>query len=421
MPRGCGRWVVAAAVALGGVGTAVTVAAPPEFLPRSVTSAKAPSPSIAFDALPVSPYPPPKVFHVAPGANPNELKVVSATEPPGALPPVAPDSPEPPIKDLTPPGFATDWHPLPPEHPAYRDAPGHLTPAAPDEGGPFASAEFLLFRPRRGAFDFAIPGDSTGLVPSGPIQTLNYELRGGVRAELGYRLGQSGWDVLGSYTYFRSNAFGGLPAAPGQVLFPTLTRPGLTDTVQFAAADANLEYNTYDLNVGKRFAVDDYLALRVYGGMRFASIRQGLNAYYDGLDARAATVSARSNFEGFGPLVGGEMVFAGWKGFHLYARANGGFLTGLSQNPLVETNNAGHTTYANTAYDVRKVVPVAGVGFGAGWQYRTVSIRAGYEIINYFNLTDQPRLVDDLGPGKVVTRPANLSLEGLFVRLGLRF
>ena len=61
--------------------------------------------------------------------------------------------------------------------------------------------------------------------------------------------------------------------------------------------------------------------------------------------------------------------------------------------------------------------PAALLRPGARLEYKGIRpIRAGYEITNYFNLISQPRLVDDLGPGKFVTRPANLSLEGLFVQ-----
>ncbi len=31
---------------------------------------------------------------------------------------------------------------------------------------------------------------------------------------------------------------------------------------------------------------------------------------------------------------------------------------------------------------------------GAGWQYRTAVIRVGYEVTQYFGITDQPRLTD---------------------------
>ena len=325
---------------------------------------------------------------------------------------------EQPVRDLTPPGFTTD---APTEHPAYHGTPGHLKPAAPEEGGPFASVEFLLLRPRRTAFDFVVPGDATGLVPSGPVRSLNFDVQPGVRVELGHRFGESGWEAYFGYTYFHSSAADSLSAPAGQTLFPTLTKPGLTNTVTYASAQANFEYNAYDLLLGKRFAVDEHFAVRLSGGLRFASLRQAFSAYYDGLDARSATVSANSNFQGIGPILGAEGVWVGWKGFHLYARANGGFLSGQSDNPLFETNNAGKTVYANTAYNIRKVVPMASASVGLGWQYRTVTARVGYEITNYWNVVDQPRFVDDVGVGKLVTRPSNVSLEGLFVQLGVAF
>jgi hypothetical protein len=188
-----------------------------------------------------------------------------------------------------------------------------------------------------------------------------------------------------------------------------------------AAASASLEYNVFDLEVGRRAAVDEHLAVRAFGGLRFASIRQDFDALYDGLDARRAAVTTRSTFEGFGPVLGGEAVLAGWKGFHVYARGTVGLLTGMSHNPLVETNDAGRTRYADLGYDVRQVVPTAGLGLGGGWQYRTVTVRVGYEITHYFNLIQQPRFVDDVGAGKFVGRPASFSLEGLFAQVGVAF
>jgi hypothetical protein len=332
------------------------------------------------------------------------------------------------VQDLTPHGFDHD-----PAHGGgghegnghaaggHGEVPGNLLPSYPEEGGWFTAVDFLLLRPRRGAFDYVIPSTAGGLTTSGPVQSLNYELRTGVRAELGYRLGHSHWEVLAGYTYFRSNAFDAVYAGAGQALLPTITRPGLTDTVSFAAADANLVYNLYDALVARRFVVGEHVALRMLGGVRFANIQQSFNAYYDGIDARQAQVRGGSQFQGFGPMVGGEAVWAGWNGFHLYGKANGGLLTGNAENPLVEGNGNGQVTFVNTAYNVQKVVPFTTVGVGAGWQYRTFSLRAGYEITHWFGLIDQPRFTDDVGRGRFVPTPANLSLEGLFVQATVQF
>ena len=414
MPRRNWRLVAAATVVAAAAGAdRARAAAPPDTLPDVV----APPTTLPGPLTP--PAPPPGAKPAAPFALPSPVS---------ASPPAGGSDGEFPLKDLTPPGFATDHaegghagaghgHDAHGEH----RTPGHLTPSAPEESGPFVSAELLLMRPRRGAFDFAIPSTAASLATTGPIRSLNYEFRAGLRAEFGYRLGQSGWDVAGGYTYFRTSAFDAINAAPGQVVLPTLTRPGLTDNATFAGADANLELNLYDLTLGRRYALDDSVTVRAFGGVRFANIRQSFNAFYDGLDARAAVVATRSNFQGFGPIAGGEAVFAGWRGFHLYGKASGGLLTGASTNPVRETNNGGRTVYVDSVYDVRKVVPMASVGVGVGWQYRTVSVRAGYEITHFFDLIDQPRFADDVGQGKFIARSANLSLEGLFLQVGMAF
>jgi hypothetical protein len=364
------------------------------------------------------------------------IMATAAAAQPTALPPVFPDlpttrgpvaparpanlSPPPnlPVRDLTPSEFASE---PPAEHPAYANLPNLKPPPPVDEGGPFATAELLIFRPHRTALDFALPSDATGLVPSGDVVSLNYNLQPGLRGELGHRFAGSSWEAYFGYTYFHSSAADSLSAPVGYSLLPTLTKPGLTDAVQFASANANFNYNVYDLMLAKRIAVDDRLSLRVTGGLRFANISQAFNAYYDGLDARAATVSANTSFQGFGPIVGGEAMWSGWRGFHLYARANGGMLSGQSSNPLLETNNGGQTVYANTAYNIHTVAPLASMGLGAGWQFRTAFIRVGYEITNYWNVVNQPRFVDDVGVGKITTRTSSISLEGLFVQAGFAF
>lgn len=345
---------------------------------------------------------------------------VAAASPAAGQAPVVPlDADDPPLRDLTPPGFA-DIVPPPPRHGGHDHPPGHLAPSAPAHAGFYGTAEYLLFRPRSGAFDFALVNAGAGLATAGPVESLKYDLGNGVRAELGYRF-ERGWEVGFAYTFLEASGGRTAAAGPGGVLFPTLTRPGLTDAAASAAATASLNYNLYDGLVGKRFVLDDHFAVRAFGGFRFADITQRFDVGYDGLDAVRAAVGTRSEFEGFGPLVGGEAVLGGWHGFHAYARASGGLLTGRSTNTVRETNNAGGTVYVDSRYDVRKVVPVAGLAIGGGWQYRTVSVRAGYEVTHFFGLTEPLRFTDDVGQGKLVTRPSYLSLEGFFVQVGFAF
>ena len=319
------------------------------------------------------------------------------------------------LKDLTPPELHGSGH-----DGGHGEA--HCAEhAIHEEGGFSMAAEYLLMRPRRGLFDFAIRDPNQNLIPEGALLSPNYQLRSGVRAAIDYRVPQSEWDFQTAYTYFRSNANAFATAPIGGTLYATLTRPGLNDEVTSAVASASLEYNVYDAVIGRRFVLDEHATIRAFGGFAFAQIRQSFDVRYDGGDANLGRVLTRSNFNGFGPLFGVEGQFAVTEHWHVYARGVGGLFTGTARNPILETNNAGLTTYANLTFDTRKVVPMASFALAGGWTSGRVTFRAGYEITNWFGLIDQPRLTGELSEGKVVTRSADLSLEGFFAHFGLTF
>ncbi len=345
-----------------------------------------------------------------------------ADEPPPLLPPpvltASHASEVAPLKDLTPPGFADL---IPPERHAESHAPGHLTPSAPAEGGLFAGVEYLLQRPRADGLDYALLNRTAGLATEGAISSLRYDLGSGLRVEAGYRFEESRLEA--SFVYTRLKASGGesVAAGPGQLVLPTLTRPGLTDSALSANASAKLDYNLYDLLVGRRYALDDSVAVRGFGGVRLADIGQEFGATYAGLDARHAVVATGSRFRGVGPVVGAEGVFAGRHGLHVYGRATGALLSGPADNTYRDANDGGRTVYADLTHTLRKVVPTAGLAIGAGWQYRTVTLRAGYEVTHWFGLTDRVRLASDLAQGAFTAPSGNLAVEGLFVQFSLAY
>ncbi|WP_439631143.1 Lpg1974 family pore-forming outer membrane protein [Gemmata sp.] len=354
--------------------------------------------------------PPRSLPPAAPPAAPRALPVAPPASPPAA-------AGEAPLRDVTPPEFA-DLIPPPDPH-AHGHTPGCLTPSAPQHAGFYGTAEYLLFRVHNGSLDYAQLNPTSGLAIAGPVQNATFDLGSGVRTELGYHF-EKGWDLGFGYTYFNTQGNQSVTAGAGQVILPTLTRPGLTDTALTATANTSLNYNVYDMIVGKRLVLDEHFTFRAIGGLRFAEINQRFNTLYNGLDAVNATVTSSSRFSGFGPIIGGEAVLNVCGGFHGYARTTGGLLTGRSRNAVLETNDGGATTYVNTQYNVRKVVPLASIAVGGGWQYRTVSIRAGYEVTQWFGLTEPVRYTDDVG-SQLDTRPSNLSLEGFFVQFGLTF
>jgi hypothetical protein len=321
------------------------------------------------------------------------------------------------------PGGLPELIPGPDKHHGHgeHEIDGFMTPFVPAHGGWYTQAEFLLQRPRNTDLDYAIINGGGGLGTIGPIQSMVYELGTGVRAELGYRYHDGGWETAFAYTYLTAGTDTAITAGPGQVILPTLTRPGLTDRALTAAGNVDLDYQTFDMIFARRTLLDEHFGVRWLGGLRFTDLRQILNVNYNGLDARGAAIASRSRFQGVGPMVGAETVLAGCKGFHFYSRTLAGLITGRNTNRLIETNDAGATTYVNTSYDIRKVVPMGSIAVGGGWQYRTIAIRGGYEITHYQGVFERPRFTDDVGQGKVITRPANLTLEGLFLQVAVSY
>lgn len=395
-----------------------TVAAQPAFPPSNYGSAVG-----GTTAAP--PFPPPSFL--PPGASPPGIATITS-QGSDIKPLSAVTDDHPPMKEL--PSGLPDLIP-PPAHGGHGHGCGHggehheisgfMTPFVPEHGGWYIGGEFLLQRPRNSDLDVLIRNTNPGLGTIGPIESLKYELGTGLRAELGYRWGEGKWETAFAYTYLTAGTDLATTAGAGQVLLPTLTRPGLTDRALSASGNLDLDYQLFDMLVARRLLLDEHFAVRAIGGFRFTDIRQVLNMLYDGSDARGAAVASRSRFQGFGPIVGAEAVLVGWKGLHFYSRATAGLITGRSTNRLVETNDSGATTYVNTNYDIRKIVPMGSIALGAGWQYRTLSIRAGYEITHWQGIYERPRFVDDVSQGKVITRPANLTLEGLFIQASLSF
>ncbi len=354
--------------------------------------------------------------------------VLRAAEPPVAMPhPMPPvmGMPETGMKDLTQELFphGMDSHAGGHEkggHGAHCETCGHEEEEHEGQGF-YGTLEYQLMRARRGAGDFAIVDPSNDLVPGGRVESLNYSLRSGLKAGAGYRFKDSAWEVAFAYTFLRTSTTRAVEAPPGGLIYPTLTRPGLNDQVGFASVAANLEYNLFDIVAARRIKIDERLSARAFGGVRFAGIRQSLDATYDRGDAVLGMVRTRANFDGFGPLLGAEGSLQVYRGFHLYARGSASLLTGKISNPITETNSNGITQYAALDYSTRRVVPVVSMGIGGGWQYHNVALRIGYDVTNLFNLIDQPRFTNDFAEGKITTRSADLSLEGLFVQVALQY
>jgi hypothetical protein len=282
--------------------------------------------------------------------------------------------------------------------------------------GLFFDGEYLYLKPHSQDMDYAIANTNNLFEPYGSVVYRDWSFRSGMRVGLGYRLPGQAWSVGFYYTFLHDATSGSTAAPDAGFLFATRTHPGTVTQVQTASADTSLNYNVYDLEVGRWCNLSNNFAVRFFGGGRSAHIDQNFTASYDGGDANQDMVAQRLHFNGGGFRIGADAYWNLLWGFSLFGRTNASLLGGDFNSYLVETNNAGATTLTNFTDHIEKVVPVAEIAMGLGWRYHNLRLTAGYTFINWFGLVNAPTFVDDAHQGKFVRQTSDLSLEGLILR-----
>jgi hypothetical protein len=315
--------------------------------------------------------------------------------------------------------------PLPePLHVEHKTALWHEEAAEAEDVHPgfIGSVEYLYLKPRRRGLDYALVDPLANGRPEGYLASADWEARSGVRAGLAYRFWGAGWEVGFIYTYLHTDRSASVSAPPAGTLYTVLTQPGPVEQAQTATALTSLTYNVYDAELARWFDAGCGLQLRPIGGLRFAHITQGLDAFYDGRDANNDLVSNTIKFAGGGLRGGCEGEwYCGCCGFGLYGRAAVSLLVGDFEATTTETNDGGQTVIANVSDKFQKVVPVFELALGGCYRYRNLRMRAGYEFTNWFGLVDSPDFADDVHQGKVYRRIGDLGLDGLFLRGELAF
>ncbi len=296
----------------------------------------------------------------------------------------------------------------------------HFVPVN-DAVAPFVvSAEYLLIRPHRSDLDYAIVDPNNNLAPEGRIASLDWQTRSGLRAGFVWRPRSSSTDLAFTYTYAYSQDTAVIAAPAGGVLFPSLTRPGIVDSALTAQAFSSVNFNVFDIDIGRRFQVDG-TEYRVFTGVRIAEISQILAATYDGLDAHQALARHRTCMESGGLTFGGEARWKFSRSFGAYAKGRGSLLVGDYCVSAFETDFAGNVVNADVSDRFTKVVPVLDLAAGVSWQRRNVRASIGYELSHWFNQAESITFPDDFAFGKHGRKQSDLSLEAITFQLSFDF
>lgn len=289
--------------------------------------------------------------------------------------------------------------------------------------------DYLLWRARRRALDFAIVDPNDNGVPEGPVGSNFYATDSGVRFGFAFALPGPEWELAAYYTYFHAHGNQTFTAPPAGVIHATLLSPVGPRQVTGAFSQANVDLDVVDIQFGPRLTVGEEFLINFFGGIRLGQIKMRQNAFFTGGDTGGFDEflnfsGSRSfnelRFRGLGVRLGSEGSWRCAEYTHLFARGGLSILSGRFSESLLQ-DEAGEP-FVNLAEKWEQLVPVLETAVGISYEFREdMRIAVGYEFSYWLGLVDSVDLSDDVAVGKTSRRRSDLTFEGLFVQLAVFF
>jgi hypothetical protein len=282
--------------------------------------------------------------------------------------------------------------------------------------------DYLYWRPRQRGLDYAVSEDGTALtVGRGEIHELELDRHSGIRGQLAYRT-KTGWGMSFGYTYYQTEGTDTAirPAGIGE-LFATRSHPDTNEEAEIAIATGSFDYQVFDVLGYRSIFRNRFSDVRIFGGVRLADIDQALRVDYDGRDFVSGVVSSQMRMDGFGLRVGAEGTWRMSHGFGVFGRAGGGLVLGRFRSSLFESNLNGAQLITVVDDDYHQAVPELDLAGGVSWSWNGLSLAAGYEMTDWFNLSNRAAFIDDIHEGLYGPFNADILLEGLFARIAYSY
>jgi hypothetical protein len=270
--------------------------------------------------------------------------------------------------------------------------------------------DWLHLQPRRSPTPYA-----GTLVPAAPdndddvsfsqetiLHETNYSDDDGFRFGIGW-LTADCWDVSFDYTNFTGDGASAVnPDGIGSdnvfanFLDREMADDGLDEdfddgVVDFAQEDLSLQYDLYDLSIGRFYRPTGGLTMRAFGGLRGAEIRQDSAIQYrdfDGDDDLASIVRT-IDMDGVGLRFGGQAIWNVIGGLSVSGRAATSFVYGdfnvTRTERQVDPDDAEIDTW-RYYYEHQKVVPALELALGVRWDHGPFFVGFGYEVTHWFGL-----------------------------------
>ena len=243
--------------------------------------------------------------------------------------------------------------------PPAGDATGGLTLA-----GLKLTAEFLYLWPNRDGLGMAVVTNNrgNGTLTYSSLTSLAWDGTPAFRVGASYLLPESLVELGAAFTYFHARTQTSVAAPDGGSLQGLLASDYRAQNATAADGDAGLNYAILDLDAARSVSISDALGLRVFGGVRLASINQSLKCIYTGgaLGNAADYVNSPVHFLGAGLTAGAETTWKIYQGWGLYGRGRVGLISGSFSSSQTET--VGTTLINEESERYYTIIPVVEMG-----------------------------------------------------------
>ncbi|TWU16741.1 hypothetical protein Poly21_39470 [Allorhodopirellula heiligendammensis] len=278
--------------------------------------------------------------------------------------------------------------------------------------------EGMLLRARNS--DTAYAAVVNGTVPAGSTGVLDSEF------DFGYRVGLTkAFDrchsIVATYTGFISD---NTDQIAGSTLSKLLIHPDALNAASNALTASGrtaLDFHVFDLDYRFLLHGNDYSAINMLIGARYAHMEQEIDAMYQtvgNLDA----VSSEIDFDGAGLRLGLDAEHHVGHGLYGYGKANASFLAGEFDASYLNTRDNAYVS--SNDFNTARLVTILDVEIGAGWQAtQHCRISAGYAVSSWFNSITTADWIDGVRDNNnhFADMSQAITFDGFNARAELRF
>ena len=278
---------------------------------------------------------------------------------------------------------------------------------------------------------------------NGGILAVDSEYSSGFRLAIGRRMGtccEGGPEILFKYTDFDSavdEAYAGSLRASfissdnsendDSDDINTLGVETITpeDRATSATARQVFDYQVYDLEIGQSFILSDSLSVRLSGGGRAAVIDSRFDVTYTGGDFSSAfSAFQQSDYSGGGLVLGSDLRWLLTRHLRMDIGANMGMMLGhVSTRTFIPDDEPGVPT--DVTFSETRMTPTIEMKVALNYEREihgiTTNLAIGYEFVNWFNLSDTRTFSDSHMEAQNTHLIQDVSLDGLFARVGINY